>query len=133
MSEEKPTIRVVVGIIRDEDRYIIAKRPEGDEQRYPGYWEFPGGVVQEGSHEEALKKHLEKDFSIDVVVGDKLGTVTQELTEECIELTAFHVECISKKIKLSKHLAYRRVRLNMLKDFSMLPSTGPLSELLKQH
>jgi ADP-ribose pyrophosphatase YjhB (NUDIX family) len=134
MTEEKPTVKVVVGIIRDEDRYIIAKRPEGDDVKYSGLWEFPGGRVNETtSHEEALKKHLESDFNIDVVVGDKIGTVTQELSDECVELTAFHVECISKKIKLSKHFAYRRVRLNMLKEFEMLPSTGPLTELLKQH
>lgn len=128
---EKPVIRVAVAIIRDEGRFIIAKRDE--KGRLPGQWEFPGGSVPEGgSLEDTLKDHLAKRFNLDVVVGDKLGTATHSHDFGTVEVTAFYVECISKKLKLSQHLAYRWIRMNMLKDFEMVATAWPIAELLKQ-
>jgi 8-oxo-dGTP diphosphatase len=131
MTEEKPVIRTAVGIIRDEDRFIVAKRD--DKGDLPGMWEFPGGIIDETtSPEEALKDHLVKKFNIDVVVGDKIGTTTHDHDFGTVELSAYHVECISKKIKLAEHLAYRKIKLNMFKDFDMVPVAQPIVDLLKQ-
>mgnify|MGYP001316943535 FL=1 len=128
---EKPVIRVAVAIIRDEGKFIIARRDE--KGRLASQWELPGGSVHEGvSLEEGLKDHLAKRFNLDVVVGDKLGTSNYDYDFGNVQLTAFYVECISKKLKLSQHLAYRWIRLNMLKDFEIVHSAMPIIELLKQ-
>ena len=124
-------IRVAVAIIRDEGKFIIARRDE--KGRLASQWELPGGSVHEGvSLEEGLKDHLAKRFNLDVVVGDKLGTSNYDYDFGNVQLTAFYVECISKKLKLSQHLAYRWIRLNMLKDFEIVHSAMPIIELLKQ-
>lgn len=128
---EKPLIRVAVAIIRDEGRFVIARRDE--KGRLASQWELPGGAVHDGvSLEEGLKDHLAKRFNLDVVVGDKLGTSNHEYDFGNVQLTAFYVECISKKLKLSQHLAYRWVRMNMLKDFEVVQGAMPIIELLKQ-
>ena len=128
---EKPVIRVAVAIIRDEGKFIIARRDE--KGRLASQWELPGGSVHEGvSLEEGLKDHLAKRFNLDVVVGDKLGTSNYDYDFGNVQLTAFYVECISKKLKLSQHLAYRWIRLNTLKDFEIVHSAMPIIELLKQ-
>lgn len=128
---EKPMIRVAVAIIRDEGRFVIARRDERG--KLASQWELPGGAVHEGlSLEEGLKDHLAKRFNLDVVVGDKLGTSSHEYDFGNVHLTAFYVECISKKLKLSQHLAYRWIRMNMLKDFEIVPGAMPIIELLKQ-
>lgn len=123
-------IKVSVGIIRDEGRFILAKRDE--QGRFPGLWEFPGGAVGEGrSAEDALKDHLSQRFNLDVVVQDKLATVTQEYDWGSVEVTAYSVECISKKVRLASHLSYRWVRWNQFKEFDCVPSVTPLVEILK--
>ena len=128
---EKPVIRVAVAVIRDEGKFIIARRDE--KGRLASQWELPGGSVHEGvSLEEGLKDHLAKRFNLDVVVGDKLGTSNYDYDFGTIHLTAFYVECISKKLKLSQHLAYRWIRLIMLKDFEIVHPAMPIIELLKQ-
>ena len=128
---EKPVIRVAVAVIRDEGKFIIARRDE--KGRLASQWELPGGSVHEGvSLEEGLKDHLAKRFNLDVVVGDKRGTSNYDYDFGTVQLTAFYVECISKKLKLSQHLAYRWIRLNMLKDFEIVHSAMPIIELLKQ-
>ena len=128
---EKPVIKVAVAIIRDEGRFIVAKRDE--KGRLPGQWELPGGSVDGSiSPEEGLKDHLARRFNLDVVVGDRLGTATHEYDFGKVELSAYFVECISKKLKLANHMAYRWIRMNMVKDFEMVASSWPIIELLKQ-
>lgn len=123
--------RVAVGIIREDGKFILARRPENDS--LGNLWEFPGGLVPEGnSHEEALKNHLMEKFNIDCVVGEKLAVVNQEYDGAPIEITAYQVDPISKKIKLAEHLAYRWVRWNMFKEFECVPSLAPMLEILKQ-
>ena len=128
---EEPTFKVVVAVIRDEGRFVVAKRDE--KGKLPGQWEFPGGAVSvDASPEEGLKDHLAKRFNLDVVVGDRLGTTSHEYDFGKVEVSAYFVECISKKLKLTQHMAYRWIRIPMLKDFEMVTTAWPLVELLKQ-
>jgi 8-oxo-dGTP diphosphatase len=123
-------IRVAVGIIRDEGKFVLVKRDE--QGKFPGMWEFPGGAAPEGvTLEDALKDHLSKYFNLDVVVQDKLASVTQEYDFGTVEVTAFGVECISKKVRLAHHLSYRWVRWNQFKEFDCVPSITPMLEILK--
>lgn len=131
MTEEIQVIKVAVGIIKDEDRYIIARR--SDKGELCGQWEFPGGSVTTGtSNEEALKNHLADKFNIDVVVGDKVAVSAHDYEFGRVELSAYQVECISKKIKLAEHFAYRKIRMNMFKEFEMVPVSTPVIEQLRQ-
>ena len=115
---EKPVIRVAA-VIRDEGKFVIARRDE--KGRLASQWELPGGSVHEGiSLEEGLKDHLAQRFNLDVVVGDKLGTSNYEYDFGTVQLTAFYVGNASlRSTKLSQHLAYRWIRLNMLKALKL--------------
>ncbi len=58
-------IHVVAGIIWREGRYLAAQRPL--HKRHGGYWEFPGGKVEEGeSLEQALARELSEELTISV-------------------------------------------------------------------
>jgi 8-oxo-dGTP diphosphatase len=68
MSAEK-IIHVVAGIIRQHDRLLIALRP--DNKPYSGFWEFPGGKVEEGELSlDALKRELHEELGIAVTTAD---------------------------------------------------------------
>ena len=61
------TINVVAAIIVSADRKIFAtQRGYGD---YKGWWEFPGGKIEEGeSKEEALKREILEELACPISV-----------------------------------------------------------------
>lgn len=63
------SIHVVAAIIRNKDNQIlIARRREG--KALAGFFEFPGGKVDEGeSHEVALIREIYEEMGLHVVVG----------------------------------------------------------------
>lgn len=64
--EPKQPLRVAVGLIEQEGRYLLGKRPAGKDQA--GKWEFPGGKFEagEGLH-QALTRELHEELGIDVL------------------------------------------------------------------
>lgn len=68
---------VVVGIlIRDADgALLLSTRPAG--KPYAGYWEFPGGKIEQGeSVEQALRRELEEELGI-TISGAEVWKVTE--------------------------------------------------------
>ena len=52
-------------LINEQGKVLINKRPEGKD--YAGYWEFPGGKVEENeTPEEAIIRELKEEINIDV-------------------------------------------------------------------
>jgi len=68
---------VAVGIlIRDADgALLLSTRPAG--KPYAGYWEFPGGKIEQGeSVEQALRRELEEELGI-TISGAEVWKVTE--------------------------------------------------------
>lgn len=59
-------VEVAVGVlIRPDDRFLLASRPEG--KPYSGYWEFPGGKLEAGeSVAHALSRELHEELGIEI-------------------------------------------------------------------
>ncbi|MCB0406532.1 MAG: NUDIX domain-containing protein, partial [Bdellovibrionales bacterium] len=54
-----------------EGKLFLARRLGGDMH---GYWELPGGKVEEGEvPKESLQRELREELGIDVEVGDLVG------------------------------------------------------------
>ena len=52
-------------LINEQGKVLINTRPEGKD--YAGYWEFPGGKVEENeTPEEAIIRELKEEINIDV-------------------------------------------------------------------
>jgi len=66
MTSSLPTVLVVaVALVDDDNRVLIAQRPEG--KSMAGLWEFPGGKVEAGETPElALIRELKEELAIDV-------------------------------------------------------------------
>ena len=44
---DRPEVQVAVGVlIREDGAFLLTSRPAG--KPYAGYWEFPGGKVEQG-------------------------------------------------------------------------------------
>ena len=63
-------INVAVGILmRDNGDVLLGQRPEG--KPYAGYWEFPGGKVEEDeSIADALRREFVEELGITVVSAE---------------------------------------------------------------
>ncbi len=57
-SSGRPIVEVAVGVLlQDGQSILLGQRPEG--KPYAGYWEFPGGKIEDGETLfEALKREL---------------------------------------------------------------------------
>ena len=62
---DRPLVQVAVGVLRRGDAFLLTSRPEG--KVYAGYWEFPGGKLEEGETvQAALKRELHEELGIDI-------------------------------------------------------------------
>jgi len=63
---DRPVTEVAVGVlIREDGAFLLTSRPAG--KAYAGYWEFPGGKLENSeSVEEALKRELFEELGITI-------------------------------------------------------------------
>ena len=66
MSAERVPVDVAVGVLIDrKGRFLLTSRPEG--KVYAGYWEFPGGKLEQGEDvEQALRRELHEELGITI-------------------------------------------------------------------
>ena len=58
-------IVVSIALINNENEILLSKRPE--EKHLSGFWEFPGGKVEEGeAPEKALVREVKEELNIDI-------------------------------------------------------------------
>lgn len=128
-----PTLLVVaVALVDDDNRVLIAQRPEG--KSMAGLWEFPGGKVEPGeTPESALIRELKEELAIDV-------------TEACLAPFTFASHSYEKFHLLMPLFVCRRwhgtprptegqtlkwVRALRLSDYEMPPADVPLVAMLR--
>lgn len=63
---DRKVVDVAVGVLIQADgRFLLTSRPSG--KVYQGYWEFPGGKLEQGeSVEQALRRELLEEIGISV-------------------------------------------------------------------
>jgi 8-oxo-dGTP diphosphatase len=81
---------VVCGVIGDVDGRVLAcRRPDGG--HLAGFWEFPGGKVEDGeTPAAALARELREELGIEVAVGESLTAVTWDYGRGPFRLLPFH-------------------------------------------
>ncbi len=125
-------ITVVAAIWQDADgRYFLAQRAAHKSQG--GLWEFPGGKVEAGENEKAaLKRELQEELGIDVVVNEFLVETTHKFSEELtIILRAYSIFCSNFDVTLVEHQACAWFIKAEIKNLNLSPADLPILKLLK--
>jgi 8-oxo-dGTP diphosphatase len=112
-------IVVVCGIL-EKDGVVLACRRNAGKVR-GGKWEFPGGKVKEGeTPEEAIRRELFEELSLDVHPDKRLGWVEHSYPDMSIRLLAVSCFINGGELRLTDHDAFRWIPFTELAsvDFS---------------
>lgn len=111
-------IEAVVGIIKEEGKYLIQKRPS--KGLLADLWEFPGGKIKINEKpEDALKRELKEELGAEASPGELLITVQHAYTQFRVKLYAYLCSIDSELVLDEKN--HRWVTLKSIRNFP-LPS-----------
>lgn len=120
---------VVCGIIETKDGLLIAKRSTSRK----GYWEFPGGGVEENeTREAAIIRELKEELEIDCKVISYVGEIIDHRQGYDIHVCAYRCKWISGNIVLHDHSEYCFVPAPQLYDYQFEEADKPILDILNQ-
>lgn len=118
-------VEAVVGLIREEGRYLIQQRPP--KGLLAGLWEFPGGKKEKGeSLEEALHREILEELGAEVASESHLTTVHHAYTRFQVNLHAF--EC---RLAGPLNIDSGSLRWASLEEMESLPVPSGTAKIIK--
>ncbi|MFV8441853.1 8-oxo-dGTP diphosphatase MutT [Flavobacterium sp. LB2P44] len=125
----KKTYQVTAAIIRKGSKILIARRALS--KHLGGFWEFPGGKIEEGeTAQECLKRELEEELGIIVRVGKFFMQNEHHYDDKIILLKAYDCEHISGNIELNDHDQIEWVEKSEFVNFKFAPADIPFIKAL---
>ncbi len=124
MESEKKTIRVVAAVICDSfekpTKIFATARGYGD---YKGWWEFPGGKIEEGeTPQEALVREIKEELDVDIEVGEFIDTVEYDYPKFHLSMDCYWCIVRAGHLTLKEHEAARWLTENELDEVKWLPA-----------
>ena len=117
---KKKTVKVAAALIKKDRRVFAAQRKKGE---WKGFWEFPGGKIEEGeTAEDALKREIKEELGVEVDVKRQIADVKYEYSDFLLLMRCFLCEIKSGKITLFEHEAGGFFLISELKNARLLPA-----------
>ena len=124
-------IEVVAGVIFDGNKVLATQRGYG---KYEGYWEFPGGKIEEGeTHKQALARELKEELEVEVEVGEIMTTINYNYPDFQLVMYCYKTKIIGGEIKLLEHKDYCFVDANHIMLLDWLPADLGFVKELKEY
>lgn len=125
-TDRSALVEVAVGVlVRNDGAVLLARRPPS--KVYAGYWEFPGGKVENGeSARDALDRELSEELGIKVDVAYRW--ITQEFTypHANVRLNFFRVESWEGEVRAIEHDGLSWEWADRVGVAPLLPANGPV-------
>jgi len=122
-------IEVVAAIIKQEDKILIARRKKGKHLEFK--WEYPGGKLENNEEEnDALKRELKEEFSIEATIGRYLTESFYEYGSVNINLKAYLVESFSGDFRLIDHDKIEWIKIEEIKKHEFAPADIQINDYL---
>ena len=121
-------IEVTAAILEKGDKIMIARRATG--KHLEGFWEFPGGKIEQNeTPESCLKRELKEEFDIEIKIGKYIGESVYSYPKKTIRLLAYTSQIINGNMKLNDHDKVEWVDLEEIYNFKLAPADIPLITL----
>jgi 8-oxo-dGTP diphosphatase len=129
MTQLIKNYQVTAGIIRKDDKILISRRAPN--KHLAGYWEFPGGKIEDGeTPQECLQRELFEELGIVVKVGQFFMENVHHYGDKIIQLQAYECEHISGNIILNDHDQIEWVETSEFVNFKFAPADIPFIKAL---
>ena len=123
------TVKVACGVILEKGKVFVCRRKK--EKSLGGYWEFPGGKVENNeSYEESLVRELKEELEMVVDVKAHFKTVIHEYEKFIIELIAFICDYEACKYSMTDHDMYEWIDVSELIQKKLAPADIPIAKAL---
>ncbi len=129
MSAEK-TVRVVAAVITDKDMIFATARGYGE---YKGWWEFPGGKIEEGeTPQQALVREIREELEATVKVGDLIATIEYDYPTFHLSMDCFRATIEEGQLRLREAEAAKWLTRETIDSVKWLPADKELVEIIKR-
>ena len=113
-------VRVVAAIVVKDGAVLATERGYGE---YEGWWEFPGGKIEEGeSPEAALTREIHEELNAAIEVGDCLCTAEYDYPTFHLSMQCFLCTLVDEDFELIEHHAARWLDAANLNAVKWLPA-----------
>lgn len=124
------TIEVVGAVIVHNDKILAAKRPFN--KNLGGYWEFPGGKVEDGESEiSALKREIREELQCEIEVGKFIVNEVYEYDFAIISLSTFICTLKNDQPEMREHAELRWLHISELDSVEWAPADYATLDILK--
>lgn len=124
-------IRVVAAVIKDinkEKQPIIFATQRGYGE-WKGWWEFPGGKIEEGeTPQEALKREVMEELDTEIEIGEFIDTIEYDYPSFHLSMDCFWAEVVAGNLVLKEHQDARWLTKEEIKLVKWLPADIALVE-----
>ena len=124
-------IRVTAAIIESDGKLLIARRKSEDDI-FGGFWEFPGGKIEDGeTPEECIARELKEELEIEAKIGTLITSNKHRYPDGIFELLVYRVEHFSGNFVLNDHDEIKWVAIDEISSFEFPPANTPIVNYLK--
>ena len=121
---------VTAAVLERGGLILLAQRSRG---ALAGYWEFPGGKLEEGEAPEVcLRRELREELGIDAAIGVFLISTVHHYPQFSVELQVYRAVIERGEPVAQVHSALVWVPLKELRFYQLAPADWPVVDLLEQ-
>ena len=121
-------LEVVAAIIKENEKYFATQRGYGE---YKGWWEFPGGKIENGeSKEEALKREIREELATEIEIDRFITTVQFDYPEFHLIMHCFICHITAGKPQLLEAKAAKWLDKNDLESVEWLSADRAILHLI---
>lgn len=130
-SCQKKIINVVAAAIEKDGKIFCAQRPEG--KSLGGYWEFPGGKLEQGeTPEEALVREIKEEFDSEIEIISFINEVSYEYDFGIVTMKTYRSKLVAGNLTLLEHQDAKWLPIEQLDDLEWAPVDIPAVNCLQK-
>jgi len=132
VKKRQKVFDVVGAFIKDDKKKVLlCKRKEHDQ--FGSMWEFPGGKVEPNENkQEALKREIKEELSVDVKVGMLINRFQDEISEMKIYVYLYACTIISGSPKCIECQELKWVTLDEANKLNLAPADKKMAGYLQR-